>query len=210
MDSPADIASIGHDADALEAFYREHVGAVQRFVARRVADPERAADLTSDIFLAAIDAAADYRSARGAPVAWLFGIARHVVADDARRRARELRAVSRLAGRRPLQPDALARARERIDAERESRRLYAALARLPAGQRAVFELVAIDGLPLHEAARALGLQPVTARVRLHRARRTMHAHLAAPTQLEPPGHTSRSSCETTASAPRTTAQEALS
>jgi RNA polymerase sigma factor (sigma-70 family) len=180
--------AIGTDPDALEAFYREHVAAVQRFVARRVADPERAADLTADIFLAALDAAGSYRPARGAPVAWLFGIARHVVADDARHRARELRAVSRLGGRRPLQPDALARARERIDAEREARRLYAALHRLPAGQRAVFELVALDGLDLQEAARALGLQPVTARVRLHRARRTMQTQLglAGPASPQAP------------------------
>lgn len=168
---------IGDDPDALEAFYREHVEAVQRFVARRVADPERAADLTADTFLAAVDAAASYRGRRGAPIAWLFGIARHVLADDVRRRSREMRAVSRLGGRRPLQPDALARARERIDAERESRRLYAALDRLPAAQRAVFELVALDGLTIQEAAQALGLQPVTARVRLHRARHSMKSQL---------------------------------
>lgn len=170
--------AIGTDPDALEAFYREHLAAVQRFVARRVADPERAADLTADIFLAALDAAGSYRPARGAPGAWLFGIARHVVADDARHRARELRAVSRLGGRRPLQPDALARARERIDAERESRRLYAALAHLPESQRAILELVALDGLSLVDAAAALGVKPVTARVRLHRARHTLHTHLA--------------------------------
>ena len=40
----------------------------------------------------------------------------------------------------PLQPDAMARAVERLDAERHSRRLYAAMARLPEGQRAVLEL----------------------------------------------------------------------
>ncbi len=178
MDHTFDPRRIAADPDAFEAFYREHVAAVQRFVARRVADPEHAADLTADIFLAVIDAAAGYAPSRGAPIAWVFGIARHVVVDDARRRARELRAVSRLAGRRPLQADSLARARERIDAERLSRRLYAALARLPEGQRAVFELVAIDGLSVVDAAAALGVQPVTARVRLHRARHTMHDELA--------------------------------
>ena len=114
MSDPSEIPRIGSDPDAFERFYREHVEAVQRFVARRVADSEQAADLTSDIFLAVLDSAGGYTPRRGAPIAWLFGIARNVVADDRRRRARELRAVSRLAGRRPLQPDALARARERI------------------------------------------------------------------------------------------------
>ena len=34
---------IGTDADVFEAFYREHVDAVQRFVVRRVGDRERTA-----------------------------------------------------------------------------------------------------------------------------------------------------------------------
>ncbi len=178
--TPETIPRIATDPDAFERFYREHVEAVQRFVARRVGDPELAADLTGDIFVAVIDSAARYSPSRGAPVAWLYGIARNVVADELRRRARELRAVGRLAGRRPLQPDALARVQERLDAERDSRRLYAALDRLPAAQRAVFELVAVDGLSLTDAAAALGVQPVTARVRLHRARQSMQSQLQAP------------------------------
>ena len=186
MNESPDPTRIGTDPDALEAFYRQHVAAVQRFVARRVSDPEHAADLTGDVFLAAIGAAGSYTPARGAPVAWLFGIARHVVADDLRRRARELRATGRLAGRRPLQPDALARARERLDAERESRRMYAALARLPEPQRAVLELVALDGLGLAEAAIVLGVKPVTARVRLHRARKFLHTQLATAPGAAPP------------------------
>ena len=53
------------EPDALEAFYRDHVEAVQRFVARRVSDPHLAADLTADVFLAAIDSAASYDSRGG-------------------------------------------------------------------------------------------------------------------------------------------------
>src|SRR5580704_2154869 len=48
---------IGCDPELFEAFYREHVEAVQRFVARRVGDRELAADLTADIFVAAIESA---------------------------------------------------------------------------------------------------------------------------------------------------------
>ncbi|HET6549851.1 MAG TPA: RNA polymerase sigma factor, partial [Solirubrobacter sp.] len=136
---------IASDPDALEAFYREHVRAVQSFVARRVADPHVAADLTADIFVAAIENAKRYRSRRGRPVAWLFGIARHVVADELRRQGREARAVRRIAGRRLLDADALARIEERLDAERETRRLYEALACLPERDRALMELVAVDG-----------------------------------------------------------------
>ncbi|MCR1781936.1 RNA polymerase sigma factor [Nocardioides carbamazepini] len=164
------VASIARDPDALEAFYREHVGAVGRFVARRVDDPHWAADLTTDIFLAAVDAAESYRPSRGTPTGWLYGIARNVLADQVRRRARERAALQRAGGRRHLEGDALARIEERIDAERELREVYRALAELPERDRRVIELVALDGLTVTDAAAVLGVKPATARVRLHRSR----------------------------------------
>src|SRR6478752_7272338 len=145
---------IAVDPDAFEAFYREHLDAIHRFVARRVADPHHAADLVADIFLAAIDGAASYDPHRGPPVAWLFGIARNVVADDLRQRARERRAFGRVGGQ-------------------------------PPDQRAVVELVALDGLTVGDAARTLGVQPVTARVRLHRARRSVAAALGTTADPTP-------------------------
>jgi RNA polymerase sigma factor (sigma-70 family) len=171
------VSQIGHDPDAFEAFYREHLGAVERFVARRVSDVHLAADLTADIFLAAIDACAGYRPDQGRPGAWLMGISRNVVAGELRRRQRELHAVRRISGRRLLDEDSAARIVDRIDAERETRRLYAALDRLSGRDRALMELVAIDGLPVSEAAVVLGVKPATARVRLHRSRRLVHEHL---------------------------------
>ena len=90
-----ELAEITSDPDAFERFYREHVGAVQRFVARRVGDPSLAADLTADVFVAVIESAGSYRRSRGEPIAWLFGIAHKVVAGEHRRKARELRATSR-------------------------------------------------------------------------------------------------------------------
>ena len=44
----------------------------------------------------------------------------------------------------------------------------------------MLELVALDGLTVAEAARALGINPVAARVRYHRARRTIRDGLALP------------------------------
>ena len=183
-----EIRRIGCDPDAFEAFYREHVEAVQRFVARRVADRELAADLTADIFIAAIESAKSYMASRGTPVAWLFGVAHNVVSAERRRSGRERNATNRLLGRRLLDPDDVARIDERVDAEAGRRRLYAAMADLPDGQRAVLELVAVDGLSVGEAAGALGVAPLAARVRLHRARARMTDQLmeaAAPEQHSP-------------------------
>jgi RNA polymerase sigma factor (sigma-70 family) len=167
---PHELSGIAHDPATFEAFYRAHVEAVQRFVARRVGDPHLAADLTADVFLAAIDAATAYRPERGTPSAWLFGVARNVVASDQRRAARERDAYARVEGRRPLAPDDIERMQERIDAAVQARELFVAISGLPDRERAVLELVALDDLGVAEAAAVLGVRPVTARVRLHRAR----------------------------------------
>lgn len=174
---PHEIPLIAHDPAAFESFYRENVEAIQGFVARRIADPHLAADLTAEVFLAVIDAAPTYRSGRGAPTAWLFGIARNVVNAEYRRAGREQRANARVVGHRLLDPDDVGRLQERIDAAARSRELYAALDGLPEGERAVFELSALDDLSPRQAAAVLGIHPVTARVRLHRARVALRRQL---------------------------------
>lgn len=175
-----ELAEISSDPDAFERFYCEHVEAVERFVARRVDDPYRVADLTADVFVAAIESAGAYRRSRGEPAAWLFGIARNLVAGERRRSARELRAAAQIRGRELVNEDDLAALHERIDGESDARSLYEELTRLPAGERAVLELVALDGLSASEAGRALGISTVSARVRLHRARRRLQNGLDLP------------------------------
>ena len=185
---PSELPRIAHDEAMLELFYREHVDAVERFVARRVDDPHLAADLTAEVFLGAIGAAASYDSRRGTPAAWLFGIARNVVSAEHRRAARERRANGRAAGRELLDEEDVVRLQERIDAEAQARELYVALADLPASERDVFELVALDGLTPREAAAALGIGAVAARVRLHRARTALRSSVTddeQPTLSQP-------------------------
>jgi RNA polymerase sigma factor (sigma-70 family) len=175
-----DLPAIARDPGAFEVFYRLHVLTVTRFVARRVSDPHTVADLTAEVFLAVIDSAHTYRPGRGTQRAWLFGIARNVIAGERRRAVAELGKASRIAGRRLLADDDIARLEDRIDAESAARGLYLALARLPAAERAVLELVAVDGLPVTEAAAALRIRPGTARVRLHRARNDLKQALGPP------------------------------
>jgi RNA polymerase sigma factor (sigma-70 family) len=179
-----DVRRIRTDPDALELFYREHVDAVQRFVARRVSSPELAADLTADIFVAAMESAERYRADRGTPSAWLYGIARYVVWEEYRRAGRE-RAAPAIPGSALLDGDDVTDILERIDAAAGARNLYLAMGALSECERAVLELVAVDQLPVAEAAEALGIGKVTARVRLHRARRRMQEQLAHPETRQP-------------------------
>jgi RNA polymerase sigma-70 factor (ECF subfamily) len=183
--------AITADRAAFEAFYLAHFDEVLGFVARRVADAHTAADLTAEVFATALDAAPSYRG-EGTAGAWLTGIARHVVAAEYRRASRDRAAVQRVNGRRLLDADDISRLEERIDAEREARALCRQMQQLPESQRAVLELIVIDGLSLPESAAALGVAPVTARVRLHRARRALR-------QFPPASQDSRST--RTAAAP---------
>jgi RNA polymerase sigma factor (sigma-70 family) len=172
-----DLSLIAYEPAVFEDFYREHIDAVEGFVARRVGDPHLAADLTAETFLAAIDAASTYRVSRGEPRAWLFGIAVNVVHGEYRRAGRERRANAWVEGHRLLDADDLGRLQERIDAESRSRELYAALAGLPDAEREIFELHALEDLSPRQAAAALDVHPVTARVRLHRARSALRRQL---------------------------------
>lgn len=170
---------IATDPELFEIFYGEHVEDLQRFVARRVGDRERAADLTAEIFLAAIDSAHRYRSRRGTPRTWLYGIARVLVANDRRSEGRERAGRARLQGSELIEDEDQARMDARIDAASRARHLYEAMDRLSEPERAVLELVALDELTVVEAAAAAGVRPVTARVRLHRARRRLRDELEA-------------------------------
>src|SRR3954470_1196365 len=80
---------------------------------------------------------------------------------------------------------------DRIDGADTARTLYAALDALPEPERAVLELVAVDELAVSEAAAALGIRAVPARVPLHRARRTLRAVLAAPPPQADPENRAR-------------------
>jgi RNA polymerase sigma factor (sigma-70 family) len=172
MGGPAGKRRIDQDRAAFEEFYRAHFDEVLRFVTRRVADAHTAADLTAEVFLAALESASSYRG-DGSVSAWLIGIARHVVVAEYRRAARDQEAQRRVVGRRLLDADDMECLEGRLDAERRARHLYQELQRLPGGERAVLELVAVDGLSLARAAEVLNIKPVTARVRLHRARRAL-------------------------------------
>jgi RNA polymerase sigma-70 factor (ECF subfamily) len=179
-----DLSQVVGDPAAFEAFYRRHVAVVSRFLARRVTDPYLVADLTAEVFHEVIRSAHTYRPGRGSELAWLYGIARNVLANDRRREGLRLRAEQGAAGQRLLDDDDIIRLEERIDAESEARRLRQALSLLPENERAVVELVAVDGLSLKDAAIALGIRPGTARVRMYRARRVARDALA-PTENLP-------------------------
>ncbi|GAA2697860.1 sigma-70 family RNA polymerase sigma factor [Streptomyces violaceolatus] len=174
------------DATGFAVFYEANFDAVLGFVTRRTACPHVAADLTADIFVAALQAAGQYDPRRGAPAAWLYGIARNVLASHYRGSALEQHAVARLSGHRLLDEEDIAALEARIDAERAARELVARHSGLSEPLREILDLVAVDGLTPREAAQALGLNRATVRSRLYRARRllrTQHPAAAEHTSI---------------------------
>lgn len=83
-------------ADAFAAFYRRYERVILAYFLRRTADVEVAADLTAEVFAAALVSCSRYRPGPAPAHAWLFGIAQHRLASSARRGKVEARARRRL------------------------------------------------------------------------------------------------------------------
>jgi RNA polymerase sigma-70 factor (ECF subfamily) len=161
---------VGPALAEFEHMYRNNVDSVMSYFARRCAEPQTVADLTSETFVRAAGGFASFDPGRGSARGWIFGIAGHVFASHCEQTASGRDAVARLAGHRTLDIDEIEELTARIDAERYGRALLERCSRLPDVERSALELVDLTGLTPKEAARALGVSRVALRKRLSRAR----------------------------------------
>ena len=95
MPSDEDLLLSG-DPEDFGQFYDRYIDMLLGYFARRVGDPESAADLTAETFAAALAARPRFRRASTPAVAWLFGIAQHKLTDFRRRGSAEERMRRRL------------------------------------------------------------------------------------------------------------------
>src|SRR5665213_2250669 len=79
------LAAAAEDAAAFSGFYRRYEPVMLTYFARRVGDPELAADLTVEVFAAVPLSCARYRPGQAPAQAWLFAIAQHKLANSRRR-----------------------------------------------------------------------------------------------------------------------------
>jgi RNA polymerase sigma factor (sigma-70 family) len=163
----------GEKSAALAEFaqiYDANAEVVVAYFARRCAEPQVVADLTSETFVRAISGFGGFDPRKGSARAWLFGIAGRVFAQHCQQSASGRDALARLAGRQALATDEIDELAGRIDAERAGRELIEGCAGLPSLERAAVELVDLSGLTPKEAAAVLGVSRVVLRKRLSRAR----------------------------------------
>ena len=129
------LLEVAHSAPgAFGLFYSRHAAGVLAYMARRVREPEVAADLTAEVFAAALETADRFDGERGSAVGWLYGIAHHKLIDAYRSGAVDDRARRRLGvGALHVGEEDLERVRDLASLDR--RTLAAALGRLPAPER---------------------------------------------------------------------------
>ena len=167
------------DPDAFVGFYRQHLAAILSFFWRRTGDPELTADLTAEVFAAALLAAERYRPDQGPALAWLYGIAGHKLADSRRRGRVESEARRRLA-LEPLAIDDGDLARVVEMAGTEIGEAEAALVSLPPALRDAVTSRVVDERPYAEIAKEMRCSELLVRQRVSRGLRALRAHVKEP------------------------------
>lgn len=171
-DKPDDavlVAAAQEDPRAFTPLYERYVEQVYRYCHARLCSRELAEEATSEVFLKALSALGRYQDVLFA--AWLFRIAHNVVVDFHRQRATvPLEAAGDL-------PDP-GRSPESLAVDRaEMRTVRAALALLPADERAVIELP-YAGYSGQQIADTLGRSPNAVKQLRYRALRRLRILLA--------------------------------
>jgi RNA polymerase sigma-70 factor, ECF subfamily len=164
--------SCSSEAEArFDACFRAHYAEVLAYALRRVVDRGAAEDVAAQTF-----AVAWHRRDRlpADPLPWLYGVARHMLRNEARSARRRARLLARIVGQpRP------ASAPDPADALGELSSVVAALTRPSGSQREVLYLAAWEGLDARRAADVLGCSHGAYTLRLHRARRRLAKELSA-------------------------------
>ena len=161
------------DAAAFAPVYEAYVDRIFAYCLRRVENWHEAQDLTSAVFARALSRLPQYRG--GTVAAWLFRIARSVVANHLRARRWPLSldgdAAQAVPDTRPDPGDVVAQAEDLA-------RVRALIAALPPAQQDVLLLKVAAGLNAREIGEILDRSPNAIRVDLHHILKRLRAQLA--------------------------------
>jgi RNA polymerase sigma-70 factor (ECF subfamily) len=180
---PADadlLAAAGRDPEAFALFYRRYERLLLMYMLRRTGDPEVSADLTAEVFAAALRAAGRYRPHAPSATAWLLTIAQHTLASSRRRGRVEARARHRLGIRDAvvLSADDLERIEELCSLDGRPLTL---LDELPADQREAVRAHVLNERSYREIAGELQTSELVIRKRVSRGLSNIKSQLKEPT-----------------------------
>lgn len=180
---------VAGDRNAFAEIVRRHRDRLWAVALRTLGDREEAADAVQDALISAFRAAHTFRG-QSAVTTWLHRITVNACLDRARKAAARPAAPVAEPERLEflLEPhESAAGPAERQDLHRQ---LIAALAQLPIDQRAALVLVDMQGHPVSEASRILGVPVGTVKSRCARGRARLlpmvaHLHPLAPPSASP-------------------------
>ncbi len=169
----ADVA--GGDGAAFGVLYRRYLPVVVRWCWVQTGDRELAADLSAEVFAAALRSARRYCPEQGPPVVWLLGIARHKLLES-RRRGRVESAARRRLGVGPvaLTDEDLARVEELSSLDDA---VLALVEELPRDQRDAVLARVVEDRSYPELAAQLRCSESVARKRVSRGLHTLKARM---------------------------------
>ena len=170
-------------ADEFAELYDRHAEAILAFLVRRTWDPEAAVDILAETFAVALEGRHRFRGRdREAAGAWLYGIARHQLANHFRRDGAQRRALARLGiERRPLTDVEYERIEELAGSHELRDRVVGELDALPVDQREAVRLRVVEEQGYQTLARTLDISQDTARARVSRGLQALRAVVDAVT-----------------------------
>ena len=163
------------DANAFGEFYDRFERELLAFLMRSTGRADLAADLCGEVFAHALSSARGFKPDLGSARAWLYGIARHELADSFRRGRVEDQARRRLEVEAVVLRDSLLTDIEGLAGDDAIPELLHAL---PTDQRAAVTGRVIDGVDYRELAAAREGSESVVRQRASRGPRTLRSPLA--------------------------------
>jgi RNA polymerase sigma factor (sigma-70 family) len=159
------------DPDAFVVVCERHAGPLQRWLRGQTHDDHVVTELLAETFAEAWRVRRRFRDpGDGSARAWLFGIARNLLGHYRWEGTVAARARQRLGLQLERAPhDPFEELDERLSVAAGGDELHAAVAGLPAEQRAALELRVLDELAYDEVAKRLAVTRATARTRVFRA-----------------------------------------
>jgi len=171
QDEAALVGAAKTDGEAFARLYDRHVQALYHYCYHRTNNVHDAEDLTSQTFLAALEAFPNYRR-DGHFAAWLFTIARNKVADHYRRRPH-------LPLEESTAPPSTSNLARDAETSQQNDILLRLIRALPEDERELVRLRFVAELPFAEIARVLRMSEGAAKKKLYRLLARMKSQMEA-------------------------------
>jgi RNA polymerase sigma-70 factor (ECF subfamily) len=172
------------NVEAFGVFYDRYEREVLAFFWRRTGRADLAADMTSELFARALEAAARFDDDRGSARTWLYMFARQLLVDAWRRGRVENAARARLRMEPLVVTDGFLRTIERVAAAQSD--VLGLLEELPQEQRLAVEGRVVDELDYAELSRRLSCSESVVRQRVSRGLRALRRRFDEKPHQEKP------------------------